>query len=253
MNASPKVSAVVITKNEEKYIAGCLQSLSWVDEIIVVDSFSTDRTVEICREYTDKVFQRPWPGYAAQKNFGIEQAQNPWILSIDADEEASGELREEILAVLDNPECIEFDGFYIPRKNYLGNRWMRYAGQYPDYQLRLFRESARYITREVHETVDITGPAGYLASPILHNTYENISAFVEKINLYTALEAKERGKQGPPGVFSFIWLPLRKFVWAYFYKKGFLDGILGLIISVSLAYYVFLDLAKTWEAKGALK
>lgn len=242
-----KLSVVIITKNEENHIEDCLKSVQWADEIIVVDSGSSDKTVELARRYTEKVYYQQWLGYAAQKNFAIEKATGDWIISLDADEAVSSDLVKEIRGILNRGA--EFEGYFIPRKNFLNSRWMRYAGQYPDYQLRFFRSNARYLTREVHERVEIKGPAGYLTGPIIHKTYHDINAFVQKINLYTGLEARLRVKQGHrPGVFSFVWQPLRKFLWAYFYKKGFRDGILGLIISISLAYYVFLELAKTWEA-----
>lgn len=244
-----KLSVVIITKNEEKFIEDCLKSVEWADEIIVVDSFSTDSTFDICKKYTDKIYQREWAGFAGQKNFGIEQAVYPWILSVDADERITPALQEEIYKVLQDTDTVE--GYYIPRKNHLGGCWMRYAAQYPDYQLRLFRDTARFDGREVHETVAARGPVGYLKEPMVHYTYQNIKQFMEKINKYTDLDALERLKKltNIP-MYLFFYLPLRKFASLYFYRKGYKDGILGLIVSGLSAFYVFLELAKAWEKKN---
>ncbi|ADG83678.1 glycosyltransferase family 2 protein [Thermincola potens] len=246
--AEQKISVVIITKNEEKHIEECLESVQWADEIIVVDSFSTDATVEICRKYTDKVFQREWTGFADQKNYGIELSGCPWVLSIDADERITPALKEEITKAMQNDR---FAGYYIPRKNYLNSRWMRYAAQYPDYQLRLFRNTARFDGREVHERVTVNGPVGYLKEPMVHCTYQNLDQFVEKINKYTCLEAVERLKKNRDiPIYLFLYLPLRKFFSLYIYRKGYKDGVLGLIISGLAAFYVFLELAKAWEKKN---
>jgi glycosyltransferase involved in cell wall biosynthesis len=148
------LSVAIIAGNEEKKIGDCLESVKWADEIIVVDSGSTDRTVEIAKRYTDKVFIRKWEGYAPQKQFAIDQATCDWILSLDADERVSPELKDEILKILESET--EFDGFYIPRRNFFLGKWIKSCGWYPNYQLRLFKKGKAKVTqRKVHENLSL--------------------------------------------------------------------------------------------------
>jgi glycosyltransferase involved in cell wall biosynthesis len=240
-----RLSVVIITKNEEARVRDCLESVRWAEEIIVVDACSEDRTIEICREYTEKVHRKAWQGYATQKNWGIAQASGNWVLSLDADERVSAELREEILNLLhDSPDV---DGFYIPRKNYLGRRWMRYAGQYPDYQLRLFcRGRGRFVGR-VHEKVELDGSTGYLRHPIDHYTYCDLRDYLRKIEQYAGLEAQERWERGERASWRDALKPIVLFFCLYLGKGGWREGWLGLINSIFLAFYLFLRAAWLWE------
>ena len=165
MTSSRKTcSAVVITWNEEERLRACLASLAWVDEIVVVDAESHDKTVEVAREFTDRILVQPWLGFAAQKNFAVDQARGEWILSVDADEEVSLELRGEVEAILAVP--VTAAGYAVPRRNIFWDRWIRHGGLYPDWQTRLFqRGQGRFVQRAVHESVEIAGPLARLRGP----------------------------------------------------------------------------------------
>ncbi len=242
-----ELSAVVITKDEENNIEECLSSLRWADEVVVVDSRSRDRTVELAERLSAKVFVYGSEQFYESKNYGIEQASGRWILSIDADERVTPELQAEIRRVINTSQSKE--GFFIPRKNYLGDKWLKYGGQYPDYQLRLFKKGAGYFAAQlVHERVQIKGETGYLNNPLVHRTYKDFSDFVSKINRYTSLEAMELGENLPRiTLFNILFLPLKKFVSTYFMRKGYRDGMLGLAVCGFTAFYVFLKLVKIWE------
>lgn len=241
------LSVTIITKNEEERIRACLESIAWAQEIVVVDAESTDRTVEIARTFTPKIFVRPWSGFADQKNFALAQATQPWILSLDADEQVTPELRGEIQAILeaDGP----FDGYYLPRKSFFLGRWIRYGTWFPDYQLRLFRRGwGIFRPVSVHEAVEVKGRLGHLAAPLLHFSYESIGDFVERSNLYSTLAAQDLIRQGQ----RVSWLdltfrPLGRFCSMYFLHRGFLDGSHGFLLAVLYSYYVFLRSAKVWE------
>lgn len=245
----PELSAVVITKDEENNIEECLSSLGWVDEIIVVDNKSSDKTVELAQRLTKKVFLHKSEEFYQAKNFGIKKASGKWILSIDADERVTAELREEIRRVIASSP--QEKGFFIPRKNYLGERWLKYGGQYPDYQLRLLKKGVgNFAPHLVHERIQMKGKVGYLKNPLIHYTYKDFSDFVGKINRYTALEAAELGEGSKKvALFNMLYLPLKKFVSTYFIRKGYRDGILGLAVCGLTAFYVFLKLAKIWERR----
>jgi len=245
------ISAVVITNNEERNIGECLLSLKFADEIVVVDSGSADRTLELIRNFTDKIFIRPLSSFYEAKNFGIEQASGEWILSVDADERVSPELGEEIKRVVESsPEEV---GYFIPRRNFLGNKWLKYGGQYPDFQLRLFRkDKGRFAPVAVHERVEVEGKVGYLQNVLLHYTYRDLSDFLHKIDRYTSLEAQETGGSGKISVFDLFYLPTRKFLSTYVLKRGYKDGILGITACGLTAFYVFVKLAKVWE-KGQIR
>ena len=165
-----RLSACIICHNEEKNIERCLDSLKWVHDIIVVDSMSTDRTVEIAKGHTDRVFQRPWPGYAAQKNFVLLKAESDWVLSIDADEAVSSALCDEISAEIAKPDAP--DGYRIPRRSFYQGRWINHSGYYPDRQLRLFRrEKGRWVGGRVHERMAVEGRVGDLKQDLFHYPY----------------------------------------------------------------------------------
>jgi len=242
-----KISAVIITKDEEERIAPTLQSLDWVDEIIVVDAHSQDRTRELCRKYTDKVYVREWKGYVEQKNYALQLASHDWVLNLDADEKVSEELKREIEEL--RKRRMDCDGYYIPRKIFYLGRWIKHCGWYPDYTMRLFRKSkARWVGGLIHESCLVEGKVGYLRSPLLHFTYRNISEHLSRSNLYTELSAWEKFRQGErASILKMFFFPIAAFIKTYFIRLGFLEGVAGLIISVISAAYVFLKYAKLWE------
>lgn len=241
-----RLAVVIIAKDEGSALDGCLRSITWADEIIVVDSGSADNTVEIAKQYGARVFTHEWAGYARQKNFAIDQARSEWVLSLDADERVTPELAEEIRRLLDTPQPA-VDGYEIPRKNYLGNRWIRGAGHYPDYQLRLFRQNFRFTEQAlVHERVSIpVSRTGRTRCSMIHLTYTDLSDLIDKVNRYTSLEAQQSENTS---TWRLVLLPIKRFVWAYFYRLGFRDGWLGFVISLVLAFYTFLTEAKRWES-----
>jgi glycosyltransferase involved in cell wall biosynthesis len=245
-----KITAIVITFNEEQNIAAALSSLKFADEIIVVDSESTDRTVEIACRFTDKVIIRSWPGYTAQKNFAQEQAANDWIFSLDADECVSDKLAAEIER-LKQVSDTDAAGFEMPRlTSYLG-RWIKHSGWYPDYKLRLYdRRVSRWRGDYVHESVETTGRIERLSGDLLHYTVHNASEHHLRIDRYTTLAAKQAHKEGKrASLAALIFSPIATFIRSYFLKLGFLDGIQGFAIARFAAYYIFLKNLKLWESE----
>lgn len=242
------ISVVIVTKNEEGNIEDALKSVADADEIIVVDSFSTDRTVEICRKYTEKVYRHQWQGFARQKQTAVDYTKGPWVMILDADERVSPELKAEIVQKIAEG-C--HNGFYLPRENYFLNRWIRHSGWWPDSTLRLFRkESGKLEPREVHEKVVVSGSTGYLTNPLKHYTYRSISDFVERMQRYSTLAAREIiKKSGRAGVLSLTLRPPATFIKMYFLRRGFLDGMHGLVLALLYSCYTFLKYAKTWEAR----
>jgi len=248
-----KLSVVIIARNEEKIIAWCLDAVSWAHEVIVVDSGSYDNTVKICRKYNAKVFYKKWQGYSAQKNFALSKAKGNWILSIDADEIVSGELRDEIKKVLEN-DTGEYDGYEMKFKNYFYGRFLRFGGMYPDYHLRLFRKGkGNFNKTEIHEGVWLKGKKARLNGAIIHFTSRKISDHIENINKYTELEAKQNIMVSKiPTGYSIFLKPFYNFIKNYFFKFGFLDGFHGLVFHVVSSMYVFIKEIKTAEKMGML-
>jgi glycosyltransferase involved in cell wall biosynthesis len=242
------ISVVIITKNEEVRIRACLETVCWADEIVVVDAYSIDQTVAICHEYTDRVYQRDWPGYAVQKNWGLEQATGDWVLSLDADEEVTPGLQAEIqtILVVESP----YVGYLIPRRNYLGSHWMRYAGQYPDYQLRLFRRDRGRFVGTIHERVQVDGPVGRLRGDIIHYTYRDLSDYWLRMERYASLEAQAQFQAGKRVRFTAPLRALTLAAWLYTVCGGWRGGFLGLINSLFPAFYQFLIAAKLWELRS---
>jgi len=243
----PPISCCIICFNEEANIRRCLESVKWCDEIIIVDSFSTDRTVDICREYTDRLIARAWPGYVEQKRFALSQATHEWVLNVDADEEVSPKLRQEILAVLEqNHPAV--DGFYVPRLVYYLGRWW-WRGWYPGYRLRLFRKAkVRWGGVDPHEKVLLRGQAERLHGPLYHYTYDDISDHLRAINGLTEVSSRELALRGKQARISDLLLrPLWRFLRFYVVSGGFRDGVPGFFVAVTSAFYVFLKYAKLWE------
>jgi glycosyltransferase involved in cell wall biosynthesis len=225
-----------------------LRSVEWANEIVVVDGGSTDKTVEIAAQFTPKVFQRAWDGYAASKNFALGHCTGDWILWLDADERVTSDLASEIQSVI--VQGVEdFTGFEIPRKAFFLGKWIKHCGWYPGYVLRLFRRgSAKWSDSKVHEHLEIDGRTTRLKSDLLHYTDPNLWHYFDKFNRYTTLAAEqlaERGHKPSPGQLTMR--PLWLFIKMYIVKRGFLDGIQGFILCVLSSCYVFTKYAKLWE------
>jgi glycosyltransferase involved in cell wall biosynthesis len=242
-----KLTVTIITRNEASNIAAALESVRWADEIIVVDAESRDDTAAIARQYTDRVIVRAWPGYVAQKNFAASEASHDWILSVDADERVSPELREEIRRTLAAAPAAA--GFRIPRVTFHFGRWIRSTDWYPDYQLRLYdRRRAEWAGRHVHESVRARGPVERLRGEIQHYAYRDIAHHLQTMDRYTTLAARQMFEDGRRASWVDILVtPRLTFFRNYVLRGGFRDGIAGLIISVMNSYYVGLKFAKLWE------
>ncbi len=243
------VSVTIITKDEAANIEACLASVTWADEVLVVDCGSSDRTVEIAKAHGARVIVRDWPGYGAQKNFAAGQAANDWILSVDADERVSPDLAAEIRSTLARDVTVA--GFRIPRVTWHLGRWIRTTDWYPDYQLRLYdRRRARWKEHRVHESVSASGSVGQLHHDLQHYAYRDITHHHQTMDRYTTLAAEEMYARGRRAGFIDLALhPPAAFVRNYILRRGFTDGMPGLIISTMNAHYVFLKFAKLW-AKG---
>ena len=241
------VSATLITHNEEQNIGDALQSLSWADEILVVDSGSNDATAEICQKFTNKIYLRQWTGYVDQKNFAVEKASHDWILSLDADERVSPPLALEIQSLLGSTPARS--GYRIPRVTYFMGRWIRHGDWYPDYQLRLFdRKRGRWQGGQVHESVRLRDHPGFLKGEIQHHTYRSLSAYLRRLEQYSALAEQDYEQKGEISTAAkLVGDPLATFIKAYLLKRGFLDGVPGLMAAVMGATSVFFKYAKLYE------
>ena len=241
-----KLTVTVITRDEGRNIEAALQSVAWADEIVVVDSGSTDQTVSIARRMASRVEIRDWPGYGAQKNYAAEVASNDWILSLDADERVSPELAAEIRETLrtDPSHC----GYRIPRVTWYLQRWIRSTDWYPDYQLRLYdRRAARWNRRRVHESVEADRTPGVLRHELQHYAYRDISHHLATIDRYTTLAAEQWLSEGRrTNALELFFHPRFAFLRNYVLRGGFRDGAVGLLVSQMNSYYVFLKLAKLW-------
>jgi len=239
-----KISATLITCNEERRIARAIESLRCCDEIVVVDSGSTDRTVEIAQQLNARVIESPWPGDAKQKNLAAAQAANDWILSLDADEALSEALEAEIWQL--RKKGPEFDAYTMPRMAQYVGRWILHSGWYPDRKIRLYdRRKANWVGEFVHESVEFHGAVGHLKSNILHYTYDSISEHVRTLDSYTTLAAQEIvSRHERVGWRSLLFEPAWTFLHTYVVQRGFLDGPEGLMIAYMAALYTFLKYAK---------
>lgn len=239
-----KISATIVALNEEQNLPRTLAKLGFCDEILVVDSGSSDRTVEIARSFGARVVHQDWLGYAAQKNFAAEKASHDWILSLDADEELSDPLAESIRTLRSAQPPADVAGYRFPRRaRYLG-AWIRHSGWYPDAKVRLYdRRRARWVGRFVHESVAVDGTTGALRGDLLHFTCDDFSRHIRTVDRYTSLAALELAERGAP-----LWRLLLGPPWAFFrtffWKMGFLDGGRGFLIAVMAAFYVFAKHAK---------
>jgi glycosyltransferase involved in cell wall biosynthesis len=243
----PKLSVTVITKNEAADIAAALASVAWADEIVVVDSHSSDQTAAIARQFTSRVVVRDWNGYVDQKNHAAAIASHDWILSLDADERVTPELAREIQRRLATDPADA--AFRIPRVTWHLGRWVRTTDWYPDYQLRLYdRRAAEWTGRYVHEAVTARGSVGQLRGELQHYAYRDIADHLETIDRYTTYAARQMRENGrSAGVLQLLGHPPLAFLRNYVAHGGIRDGAVGFIISAMNAYYVFLKFAKLWE------
>ncbi|MBM4274539.1 MAG: glycosyltransferase family 2 protein [Deltaproteobacteria bacterium] len=235
-----RLSVFLIALNQEANIGPCLASAAFADEIVVVDTGSTDRTMEVARAYTDRIYRTEWQGFGRTKNFALDRTTGDWIFSLDTDERVPPALKEEIL------EVVRADGplaaYRVPRKNYFAGRWIKHLGWYPDYVLRLFRRGeGRFWEREVHEEVLVAGPVGNLKNPLDHYSYNSASEYLARNDRYARLAANEMAKNGRrplPG--DLVWRPFFTFLKLYFLRRGFLEGSLGFTLARLSSRYTFL-------------
>lgn len=252
------LSVAIITKNEEVNLARTLASVQFADEIIVLDSSSTDRTVEIARSYNAKVYDEAWRGFAASKNSAIAKCTGTWILSLDADEELTPELQRQIRTLLpSNPPA---DAFFLKRRNLFLGRWIKHGGFYPDPKLRLFRRTAANFTtppkfedRPVHETIAFDGKASTLDYDLIHHAYPTLETYIEHMDRYSTLgcellvSAGKVSRSLPAFLCNVFLVPQLTFLWNYFFRLGFLDGREGLLLHLYHATYTSWKYAKAWQ------
>lgn len=248
------VSAYIITFNNERTLETALRSLHWVDEIVVVDSFSTDRTLEIARRYTDKIQQRKWPGFRDQYQYASEQCTHEWALFIDADEEISPalatEMQEALRTNLAKPESEQVNGYHADRRTYYLGRWHLHGSWVPDHEVRLYRRSRGRWEGGLHANIHIQGRESRLRHFYYHYTYENIADQLDTIGRYSDSAVKDMLAENRP--FSLLKLlgnPPARFLRDYLFKGGFRDGLPGLIVAVNSTFYIFIKYAKLWEAR----
>lgn len=241
-----RLTALVISKDEEEKIEDCLKSLLFADEIVMIDSGSTDGTIEIAKSYGVRVVHNDWPGYIGQRNFAKKFAEGEWVLSLDADERVSPELRDEIIKVLKNPKA---DGYAIPRVVFYINRWIRHCGWYPDRKIRLFKkEKGVWGGENPHDKVILDGKVENLNGDLYHLSFDDISDHIRTIQNFTSVAADERVAKGKKaGLFAILLRPPATFLKMYILKRGFLDGIPGFIVSSLSAWHVFSKYIKIRE------
>lgn len=238
------LSVIIITKNESEHIATCLKSVSWADEIIVLDSGSSDNTVSICKQFTQHVYETDWPGFGLQKQRALDKAKGEWVLSIDSDEQVSDELKNEIQQAMRDSDT---SGFEIPRLSSYCGKQMKHGGWWPDHVLRLFQRQVGHFTEDlIHERIIVTGSLRKLKKPILHEAFINPEEVLHKVNSYSSLGAKKLFNTGKTTTLKVAILKgLWTFFRTYFIKMSFLDGSQGLMLAISNAegtYYKYLKL-----------
>jgi glycosyltransferase involved in cell wall biosynthesis len=247
------ISVAIRTYNEEYNVRKCLESVSWADEIVVVDSNSSDTTVAIAREFTDRVISQRWLGYIAQSQFATDQTRNLWVLLMDADERVSPELRDEILALdLDNSP---YDAYEMPRRQFFMQRWINHSAWYPDHKIRLFRKDVcRWGGYEPHDELKVIGRKKKLKSDILHYIYRDVAHFMATKNNYSSLTAADHYKNGKRArIIDFTLRPLYAFLYRYIVRLGIADGVAGFTISVMEAHAVFMKYIKLYEIQNKFR
>lgn len=241
------LSVIIIARNEARRIEACLRSARFADEIVLVDSGSTDDTVAIARKYTDRVIETEWLGYGPTKQLALGHATGDWVLWLDADERLPTDLRDEILSIVVGSEHA---GYHIARKTLFLGHWIRHCGWYPGYVLRLFRRGAdpRFTDDEVHESLHIRGTAGYLKHPMIHDTDPTLHHYLAKFNSFTSLGARQLYLSGRRfRLTDLVFRPIFTLIKMYVLKRGFRDGLPGFILCGLSACYVFTKYAKLWH------
>ncbi|MCI0706129.1 MAG: glycosyltransferase family 2 protein [Ignavibacteriae bacterium] len=248
------LSVIVITKDEEANIQECLASVQWADEIIVVDSGSTDKTVQYAHKHTKKVYKKEWEGFGATKAFALSKAKCEWVFSLDADERVTPELADEIRSVVQH-NVASHTGFSVPRKAFFLGKWIKHCGWYPGRVVRLFRRKhGRFTPSQVHEAIAVNGTIGVLRSDLLHYTDPSLQHYFQKFNRYTTLAAEDLLSKGER--FSFdkmLFRPFWTFLRMYILRRGFLDGVEGFMLCVLSSCYVFTKYAKLRELRRKQK
>lgn len=246
---APSVSVIVITFNEERNIERCLGSLRWAGEIIVVDSFSSDPTVDLARKYTSRIIQHAYDGDIRQRERGFGAATGDWLMYVDADEEVSPGLAAEILSAVASGNPI--DGYFVPRKVFALGRWIEHGGWSPDHSFRLFRRGS-YLPHyaEVHGGFSVSGATGQLSAPLYHYTYDSISQYLSKMNDYTSLQVSARigERMSPAGrLAKLVFSPVSHFIRKYVSNRGYKDGMPGFLLAALGSVYTLALYAKLWE------
>jgi glycosyltransferase involved in cell wall biosynthesis len=245
------ISIAIIARNEEKKISGCLSSVEWASEIVMLDGYSTDKTEELARAFGAKIHKRKMAIEGAHRNYLYSLCSNEWVLSIDADERVAPELKNEIINTLKEEEkAPRHNAYSIPIKTYIGNRWARYAGWYPAPKVRLFRKGKfKYDeSSKVHPRIFLDGTSGFLKGDIIHYAYKGFADLFQNVNDQTTLQAKEWYEQEKK--FSFFTLfrtTIDRFIRKYFFKGGIKGGFLGFVLSLADSMYQFESYAKLWE------
>jgi len=244
-----KISAAIIVYNEEENITELCETLSWADEIVIVDSASTDRTVELAREFTNKVYQREFRGFKDKHEYADSMTTGDWIFWIDADERVTPELKRSIEKLRETPESELADGFRIARRTWYEGRWIKHGGWYPDFQMRLYRKAHSYWDGVApHQTARVHGRIETLDGELLHYTKRDLSEHHRVTERYASLAAEFLADRGDTANGSKIFFSsVAAFVRTYIFKQGFRDGVQGLLIAMFTAYGVFLKYAKVWE------
>jgi glycosyltransferase involved in cell wall biosynthesis len=240
------ISAFIVCCNEERQIRRCIESIKWCDEIIIVDSGSTDKTLDICREYTQNIYYKEWAGYVEQKRFALEKCKNEWVLNVDADEVLTPELTNEIQNEL---KTSDLDGYYLLRTVYHLGKWWVKGGWHPEYRLRLCRRlKTTWAGMDPHEKAVVEGKTKKLKGSLQHYSYSNLADQISRINKYSSTLARNLYEQGERSSISKIVLnPMLRFMKFYFFKKGFLEGLPGFAMAITDSFYVFLKYLKLWE------
>ena len=242
------ISAVVICTNEEKNIEECVKSILWADEIIIIDGGSTDNTRGLASKYTDKIYENKWRGYAEQRKFSLTKVNCEWVFALDADERCTEELSKEIREAVNESS---YSGYKMPRKSFFLGKWVKHCGWYPDYKLRLFKlKEVSLSDKLVHEEYILKGEAGALKSDILHYTVTSITGFMEKVNHYSTLSAKEKANKKNVSLFYLLIRPPFSFFREYILRGGFLDGIHGLMVSYFNMITSMLTYMKIWQIRN---
>lgn len=243
-----KVSVTIITLNEERNIRRCLESVKWADEIVVVDSGSTDRTLQICRSFGCTIVETEWLGYGRTKQLAVESASNDWIFSLDADEEMTSELTQRIQRILlqQDPDCY---GYRINRRSFYLGKLVKHSGWTSDFPLRFFhRQHGHFSDKAVHEGVELSGPVGQINEILLHYTFPTLSSHLEKIKTYSQLGALEKAQSGKTaGVCGAVLRGMLEFIRIYVFKAGFLDGKHGLILAINSSFAAYMKYLMLWE------